>query len=147
MNITHKHLTPLTEKQTEMYFSFYLLFHVVHPLIALGWYVNSAVTNIQTQRGKESAGPRCARADATHTCSPAQVHVRQGRRGSQGEDKRAVAEGKNERVRGGERPREGKRGPGTQKWYDVLIMTCPDIDGNAGAHVHTRSKTPCEGLR
>lgn len=25
-------------------------------------------------------------------------------------------------------------------------MTCPDIDGNAGAHVHTRSKTPCEGL-
>lgn len=29
---------------------------------------------------------------------------------------------------------------------DILIMTCPDIDGDAGAHVHTRFKTPCEGL-
>lgn len=45
-----------------------------------------------------------------------------------------------------ERRRETKRGPGTQKWYDILIMTCPDIDGNAGVHVHTRSKTPCKGL-
>lgn len=25
-------------------------------------------------------------------------------------------------------------------------MACPDIDGNAGAHVHTCSETPCKGL-
>lgn len=45
----------------------------------------------------------------------------------------------------GEKER-GKAGWEPKKWYDILIMACPDIDGNAGAHVHTRSKTPCKGL-
>lgn len=40
----------------------------------------------------------------------------------------------------------GKEGWEPKKWYGILIMTCPDTDCNAGAHVRTRSKTPCVGL-
>lgn len=98
---------------------FYLLFDVIHPLP-----LSSDLSTRQSETSKPSTAKRardhslkrrvqarCAPADATHTCSPAQAHVQQGRTGSQGEDKRAVAEGKTserEEERDEEREREGR---------------------------------------
>lgn len=118
----------------------YLLFHVVHP--SLLWsHVHTLQSETSTAKQSKRLWDQSSTREfksAVHQWTWPTLHRAADRK--KGEDwcgERGTIHWDKTRRKEGWEPK---------KWYELLIMACPDIDANAGAHVRTCSQTPCEGL-